>query len=139
MGEEQVYKVTMMEENAEKEKETVVEEEEAGDCADPFEMLGGMGEEQVYQVTMLKENEGKKEEEEEEEAADCDDPFAMLGGMGEEQVYKVTMMEEKEEEAADCDTKSEDLEALYDQVKQGKGKDKSTVEERMKTLLLQKM
>merc|ERR1712137_52445 len=89
---EEVYKVTLVEEN-------IVQEEEAGDLDDPLAMLGGMGEEQVYQVTQM------AEAQEEEEAGDVDDPLAMLGGMGEEQVYQVTQMAEaqEEEEAGDVD------------------------------------
>jgi len=55
MGEEQVYKVTLVEEKsaeaAPQEKEEVAE----GDVDDPFAMMGGMGEEQVYKVTLLEE------------------------------------------------------------------------------------
>jgi len=36
------------------------EEEDAGDCDDPFAMMGGMGEEQVYQVNMMVESELKE-------------------------------------------------------------------------------
>merc|ERR1712157_537385 len=91
--------------------------EEAGDCDDPFAMMGGMGAEEGYKVSMLKEHtpeeleemekkrkaaeakadaaiKAEEQEEEEEEAGDCDDPFAMMGGMGAEEVYKVSMLKE---------------------------------------------
>merc|ERR1719162_2792382 len=93
------------------------EQEAAGDCDDPFAMMGGMGAEEVYTVTMLKEHtpeelqqmqgkakaaeakadaaiEAEEQEEEEEDAGGCDDPFAMMGGMGAEEVYTVTMLKE---------------------------------------------
>merc|ERR1711953_588892 len=94
MEEDDVYKVTLTEENvAEKagekgnEKVSVEDEEEvdAVDVDEPFAMMGGMGEKQVY--------EGQADEEE-VAAGDMDDPFAMMSGMGGEQVYKVTLMEE---------------------------------------------
>merc|ERR1711936_402894 len=100
MGEEEVYKVTLMEDK----KDAAEEEEAAGDIADPFEMMGGMGEEEVYKVTLMEDKaaaedvEEKAEEvdqavakEEEEEATEVADPFEMMGGMGEEEVYKVTL------------------------------------------------
>jgi len=69
MGEEQVYKVSLLEEKTEQPAaddeangDTNEEgEEDAGDIADPFEMMGGMGEETVYKVTLLDEK-GAEEE-----------------------------------------------------------------------------
>merc|ERR1719456_532435 len=55
MGEEEVYKVTLMKDAAGDEENKGEEEEEAGDMDDPFAMMGGMGEEQVYQVTLMQE------------------------------------------------------------------------------------
>merc|ERR1719362_2124278 len=52
MGEEEVYKVTLMEDNEEKEGE----EEAAGIMDDPFAMMAGMGEEEVYKVTLMEDN-----------------------------------------------------------------------------------
>merc|ERR1712113_854578 len=77
MGEEEVYRVTLMEENAD-DKEAKVEKETPP--------------------------EDNKVEEEGEEGEDIDDPFAMMAGMGEEEVYKVTLMEE---DAGDTEEKVE--------------------------------
>merc|ERR1712186_154575 len=79
MGEEEVYKVTLM-------------EEDAGDT-----------EEKVEKETPPEDN--KVEEEGEEAEEGMDDPFAMMAGMGEEEVYKVTLMEE--DDGAEEDNKEE--------------------------------
>mmetsp|Transcript_74641 Transcript_74641/g.116791 ORF Transcript_74641/g.116791 Transcript_74641/m.116791 type:complete len:472 (+) Transcript_74641:75-1490(+) len=53
MGEEEVYKVTLMEDQV-AEDAPQQEEEEAVDFGDdPLAMLGGMGEEEVYKVTLM--------------------------------------------------------------------------------------
>merc|ERR1719271_1289209 len=66
MGEETVYKVTLMEEAPEEKAE---EEEAAGDLDDPFAMMGGMGEETVYKVTLMEEASEDKEKSLQEQAA----------------------------------------------------------------------
>jgi len=60
MGEEVVYKVTLMEEKEEKAEEAAPAEEAGEDCDDPFAMMSGMGEEVVYKVTLLEEKEEEK-------------------------------------------------------------------------------
>merc|ERR1719276_823599 len=91
MGEEEVYKVTLMEDNEEKEGEE--EEEAAGDMDDPFAMMAGMGEEEVYKVTLVEDSkeETKKEEKvvEEKDSASqdqqkVDDSAGMQGAMAAE-------------------------------------------------------
>merc|ERR1712060_485463 len=78
MGEEEVYKVTLMEDKTA--EETAAEHSKTA----------------VPEAAMP-----------EEETAECDldDPFAMMGGMGEEEVYKVTLMEDKAAEEAAVESK----------------------------------
>jgi hypothetical protein len=117
MGEEEVYKVTLIDESPKEESIPVVEtltsnaveQEEPAECdvKDALAMLGGMGEEEVYKVTLMNESTSLLVETltsnavEQEEAAECDveDPLAMLGGMGEEEVYKITLMDESPQES----------------------------------------
>merc|ERR1711920_1142903 len=91
MGQEEVYRITLMtERTAAVPSASAGEEEAAGDMVDPFEMMGGMGQEEVYKVTLMEDQETKDAAE--EEAGDMADPFEMMGGMGQEEVYKVTLM-----------------------------------------------
>merc|ERR1712060_188503 len=82
MGEEEVYKVTLMEDKTAEEE--TAESKEIG-------VLEG--------VEQAKEQPAQAQEkhafEQEAVVCDCDDPFTMMGGMGEEEVYKVTLMEDK--------------------------------------------
>merc|ERR1740121_2828200 len=52
-GEEEVYKVTLMEDQADRGENE--EEEEAGEMGDPFAMMGGMVEEELYTVMLMEE------------------------------------------------------------------------------------
>merc|ERR1712060_311790 len=82
MGEEEVYKVTLMEDKT---------TEEA--AAESKENIVSEGVRQADEKTPRAPGTSMLEEDAVE--CDCDDPFAMMGGMGEEEVYKVTLMEDK--------------------------------------------
>eukprot|EP00974_Lingulodinium_polyedra_P060036 5785904-Lingulodinium_polyedra.AAC.1 len=55
MGEEQVFKITLLNEAVAADGEPEEEEEVAGDFDDFLAMMSGMGEERVYKVTLLNE------------------------------------------------------------------------------------
>merc|ERR1711957_689968 len=84
MGEEEVYKESLMEEA----KEEVVE-------AAPEVCKVSRKPEAKEQV----EEPAAVVEEVEEEAADVADPFDMMGGMVEEEIYKVSLIPEKKDDA----------------------------------------
>merc|ERR1719162_2838591 len=70
------------------------QEEDAGDCDDPFAMMGGMGAEEVYEVKMLKE----KTPEELKEAAD---KLKAASALADAAIAAEEQEGQEEEEAAD--------------------------------------
>ena len=117
MGEEEVYKITLVEETflaeevveegEEKHGEEVVEEE-AANIDDPLAMMSGMGEEEVYKVTLVEETffaekvveeveEKHGEDEEEEDMEDDDDELYNLM-MNEACMMELELELEKEKE-----------------------------------------
>merc|ERR1719350_2460439 len=82
MGEEEVYKVTLLEDQAQAPAQEAKVEDPAAREVQAVAEAAVQGEKAVV-------------EEEEEAAGDMDDPFAMMAGMGEEEVYKVTLLEDQ--------------------------------------------
>merc|ERR1712060_350352 len=103
MGEEEVYKVTLMEDKTL--EEATAESKETG-------VLEGVErtEEQPAQA------QEKHAIEQEVVGCDCDDPFAMMGGMGEEEVYKVTLMEDKVAQDNSAETSKSDVSEAAKQI-----------------------